>query len=441
MDEPTGGPPLMSPPAAPYAGPRRPSSGALRWLADGLAVVGPDPGGVVAVGAAQLPIEAGVVTVVGEVAGPEDWAAITEALPALVQPGTAVRLGISGAGTALGPSVTSHHDASPAAALSRQVQADVYAPDGPVLLVPGGTLYADAGWRRSSGAGPSVPAGLRHPRPGWEPEVDTVARHTAGALRARSVPAGLWVHRQTADRAPVPYDDPVYAIPADSERAVVVVGRPGLAPPDPRAVRTVLDALDPSVLLAPYGVPLSLVVDLASDLGGRWGRPVEVATGLPTLDDEHRLVSAAVDPDGRDWWIPPVTRLRCAPGRAPTPVTPPAVVAGLPREGDTHRLGHGWVVEPTAWGLWVRPPHARDRDDLRRRPTDGTRLDILVGLPGETPPPEVRTLLAALVARLTPQQRARTTIAPDEADILLRPGEPTPAATDGGRISGPRSAR
>ncbi|WP_410813442.1 hypothetical protein [Micromonospora sp. 067-2] len=433
----------MSPPAAPHPGPRRPPSGSLRWLADGVAVVGPDPGGVVAVGAAQLPTAPGVVTVVGEVAGPEDWAAITEALPALVQPGTAVRLGISGAGTALGSGATPDRDASPAAALSRQVQADVYAPDGPVLLVPGGTLYADAGWRLSTGSGPSTPAGLRHPRPEWEPEIDTVARHTGGALRARSVPAGLWLHRQTADRTPVSYDDPVYAIPPDSRRAVVVVGRPGLAPPDPRAVRTVLDALDPSVLLTPYGVPLSLVVDLASDLVGRWGRPVEVATGLPALDDEHRLVSASVDPDAGDWWIPPVSRLRCAPERAPTAVTPPAVVAGMPRDGDTYRLTDGWVVEPTAWGLWVRPAHLPDdRDDPRRRPTDGTRLTILVGLPGEPPPPEVRTLLSGLVARLTPQQRARTTIVPDEVDVLVHAGsEAAPAATDGGRISGPRSGR
>ncbi|MGW5556468.1 hypothetical protein ACWER9_04480 [Micromonospora sp. NPDC003944] len=433
----------MAPPAATQPGPRRQSPGALRWLADGVAVVGPDPGGVVAVAAARLPSAPGVVTVVGEVAGPEDWAAITEALPALVQPGTAVRLAISGAGTALGPGATPDLDASPAAALSRQVQADVYAPDGPVLLVPGGSLYADAGWRRSTGSGPSTPAGLRHPRPHWEPEIDTVARHTGGALRARSVPAGLWVYRQTTDRTPVSSDDPVYAIPADSERAVMVIGRPGLDPPDPRAVRTVVDALDPSVLLTPYGVPLSLVVDLASDLAGRWGRPVEVATGLPTLDDEQRLVSAAVDPDGGGWWTPPVTRLRCVPGRPPAPVTPPAVVAGLPRDGDAYRLADGWTVEPTAWGLWVRRPHLRaDRDDPRHRPTDGTRLTIQVGLPGEPPPPEVRSVLSGLVARLTPQQRARTTITPDEVDVLVHASAGAgPAGADGGRISGPRSDR
>ncbi|MEV4629520.1 hypothetical protein AB0J90_24975 [Micromonospora sp. NPDC049523] len=393
-------------------------------------MVGPDPGGAVAVAAAQLPAEPGVVTVVGEVAGPEDWAAVTEALPALVQPGTTVRLGISGAGTALAPGTTPDRDASPAAALSRQVQADVYAPDGPVLLVPGGTLYAVRGWRRSGESGPSVPAGLRHPRPAWEPEVDTVARHTGGALRARSVPAGLWLHRQTAGPAPVSYDDPVYAVPQDPARAVVVVGRPGLAPPDPRAVLTVLDALDPSVLLAPYGVPLSLVVTLATDLAERWGSPVEVATGVPTLDDEHRMVSAAVDPDGRDWWIPPVPRLRCAPGQPPVPVAPPAVVAGLPADGDAYRLGDGWVVEPTAWGLWVRSPQpGSGSDGVRRRPTDGTRLTILVGLPGEPPPPAVLPLLAGLVTRLTPQQRARTTFAPDEVDVLLGDaGTPQPAA-------------
>lgn len=433
----------MPPPAAPYTGPRRPPSGSLRWLANGLAVAGPDPGGAVAVAAAQLSAEPGVVTVVGEVAGPEDWTAVIEALPALVQPGTTVRLGISGAGTALGPGATPDHDASPAAALSRQVQADVYAPDGPMLLVPGGSLYAAQGWRRFGESGPSVPAGLRHPRPDWEPEVETVGRHTGGALRARSVPAGLWLHRQTADSAPVSYDDPVYAVPQDTRRPVVVVGRPGLAPPNPRAVLTVLDALDPSVLLTPYGVPLALVVGLASDLAGRWERPVEVATGLPTVDDELRLVSAAVDPDGRGWWTPPVPRLRCAPGRPPVPVTPPAVVAGMPADGDAYRLGDGWVVEPTAWGLWVRPSHAgNDRDDVRRRPTDGTRLTILIGLPGEPLPPGVRTLLSGLVAQLTPQQWARTTFQPEGVDVLLGgAGAPGAAGPGVSVVSGPRSAR
>ncbi|WP_433534231.1 hypothetical protein ACQPZK_18780 [Micromonospora sp. CA-249363] len=424
MAEPVGGPPLMPPSAASSTGPRRHLSGSLRWLADGLAVVGPDPDGAVAVAAAQLPAEPGVVTVVGEVAGHQDWRAVTEALPALVRPGTAVRLGLSGAGTALGPGPTPESDVSPAAALSRLIQTDVYAPDGPVLLVPGGTLYAPHGWRRFGEPGSPAPTVLRHPRPDWEREVDTVARHTSGPLRARSIPAGLWLHRQTTQSASASYDDPVYAIPVDDARPVVVVGRPGLAPPDPRAVRTVLDALDPSLLLTPYGVPLSLVLDLATELAGRWGRPVEVATGLPTVDD-RALVSAAVDPDGLGWWVPPASRLRCAPGQPPVPIGPPPVVAGLPPESDAFRLGDGWVVEPTAWGLWVRPPSVgKDRDDVRQRPTDGTRLTILVGLPGQPPPPGVRTLLSGLVARLTPQQWARTTFAPVEVDELLGGGVP-----------------
>ncbi|WP_433113016.1 hypothetical protein [Micromonospora sp. CA-246542] len=422
MAEPVGGPPLMPPSAASSTGPRRRLSGSLRWLADGLAVVGPDPDGVIAVAAAQLPAEPGVVTVVGEVAGHQDWQAVTEALPALVRPGMAVRLGLSGAGTALGPGATPESDVSPAAALSRLLPTDVYAPDGPVLLVPGGTLYAPDGWRRFGEPGPPDPTVLRHPRPDWEREVDTVARHTSGPLRARSIPAGLWLHRQTTRSASASYDDPVYAIPVDDGRPVVVVGRPGLAPPDPRAVRTVLDALDPSLLLTPYGVPLSLVVDLASELAGRWGRPVEVATGLPSVDD-RALVSAAVDPDGQGWWIPPTSRLRCAPGQPPVPIDPGPVVAGLVPDGDAFRLGDGWVVEPTAWGLWVRPPSVgKDHDDVRQRPTDGTRLTILVGLPGQPPPPGVRTLLSGLVARLTPQQWARTTFAPVEVDELLGGG-------------------
>jgi hypothetical protein len=402
-------------PAYPAA-PRRGVSSALNWVSEHLAVVGPDPGGAITAMAALLPVEPGVVTVVGQLAGPADWALITEVLPIAVPPGSAARLAVSGAGT-------DSAVAAPAAALATQLQADVYAPNGQLLLVPGGGMFAVDEWRWFTPDGQVRTRGRRHPRPVWEAEVDMLVRHVTPGIRAYAVPAGIWLFSDVPGMPDPDLDDLVLAIPMDVERVTVVIGRPGTPPPGVDACLSVLEALDPSMIIAPYGGTATQAVRLAEIIAERWDRPVEVATGLPTLDEANRLVSVAVDQDGESWWTPPVSRLRCTPGEPPAPVGRLAFLADLRSAGpDTYRLNERWVIEATQFGLWVRPPFAGQHlDTVRRREWQPQRLTIAVGLPGLPLPDDVLPVLHALLNRLTDDVRARVDFVPEELNHLVVP--------------------
>ncbi|MEV7986804.1 hypothetical protein [Micromonospora sp. NPDC085948] len=401
------------------SGPRRGSANALRWVADNLAVVGPDPDGTIVAMARLLPSERGVVTVVGQIVDPDDWALITEVLPIAVPPGAAARLAVSGTGT------TPTTGPPPAATLARQLQADVYAPSGQLLLVPGGGLFAVDGWRWFRADGSISDGGHRYPPPHWEAEVDTLVRHVGSGIRAHCVPAGLWLYADSPDLPDLPdpsLDDLAFAVPMDAERVTVVLGRPGAATPGVEAALSILDALDPSMVIAPYGEAADEALRLAATIADRWDRPVEVATGLPILDDEHRPVSVAIDPDG-DWWTPPVARLRCAPGVAPRPIGSVDFLADLrPAGPDTFRLDERWVAEPTQFGLWVRPPFAgQHTGDVRRRPWHPQWFTIAVGLPGLPLPDDVLPILHLLLNRLPESVRSRTRFVPEELSHLLAP--------------------
>ncbi|MFF0151792.1 hypothetical protein [Micromonospora sp. NPDC005203] len=399
------------------SGPRRGSANALRWVADNLAVVGPDPDGAIVAMARLLPSERGVVTVVGQIVDPDDWALITEVLPIAVPPGAAARLAVSGTGT------TPTSGPPPAAALARQLQADVYAPSGQLLLVPGGGLFAVDGWRWFRADGSISDGGHRYPPPHWEAEVDTLVRHVGSGLRAHCVPAGLWLYADSPELPAPSLDDLAFAVPMDAERVTVLLGRPGAATPGVEAALSILDALDPSMVIAPYGEAANEAMRLAAMIADRWDRPVEVATGLPILDDEHRPVSVAIDPDGDTWWTSPVARLRCAPGVPPTPIGTVDFLADLrPAGPGTFRLDERWVVEPTQFGLWVRPPFAgQHTGDVRRRPWHPQWFTIAVGLPGLPLSDDVLPIMHLLLNRLPGSVRARTRFVPEELSHLLAP--------------------
>ncbi|MDR7274278.1 hypothetical protein [Catenuloplanes atrovinosus] len=396
--------------------PRRGTASALNWVGEHLAVVGPDPGGAITSMASLLPAEPGVVTVVGQLAGPADWALITEVLPIAVPPGAAARLAVSGAGmsTAKG---------APAADLAAQLQADVYAPNGQLLLVPGGGMFAVDEWRWFTADGQVRQGGRRHPRPAWEAEADMLVRHATPGIRAYAIPAGIWLFADVPGMPDPDLDDLVLAVPMDMERVTVVIGRPGTPPPGVDACLSVIEALDPSMVLAPYGGTATEALRIAEIIAERWDRPVEIATGLPTLDDEYRLVSVAVDPDGGSWWTPPVSRLRCVPGVPPAPAGRLDLLADLrPAGPDAYRVNERWVVEPTQFGLWVRPPFAGQHvSEVRRREWQPDRLVIAVGLPGLPLPDDVLPVLHALLNRLTDDVRARVEFVPEELNHLVEP--------------------
>lgn len=422
--------------AARSEGQRRGTSAALHWISDALAVVGPDPDGAIAATVAALPPEPGVVTVVGQLADPLDWDVLTDVLPIAVPPGSTARLAVSGVGA------PTRSGQVPAAVLAEQLKADVVAPVGRLLLVPGGALFTAEGWRRFDGRGQSRPAGRRLPMPAWEPEVDDLVGQAGSGITAVPIPAGLWIYprlpsapsskKPAESSQPGPSEgDLAYSIPMDPSRPVVLVGRPELPAPDLALVEALIAKLPSTTVIAPYGPGAEICALLTAALARRWLGPVELATGLPTLDGEYQPVSTSVDPDGADAWQPLYARMRCAASGPLRPVGAPECLADLPEAGPgSYHLNERWLVETTQSGLWVRPRFAGvHATDVRSRPWNPQRLMIVVGLPGIAPGDDVLPLLHALLARLPARVSGRIELVPDQLASALGLG---PAAHPNG---------
>lgn len=261
---------------------------ALEWVSAGVAVVGGRVDEVVVALARSLPVAVGEVTVLGWVGGPAQWLLLAEELSAVVPSTGLVRLAVSGAGD----EDDSGH--VPAAVLAQRVGVEVVAPLGGVVVVPGGTLFAGAGWRRfgvgstavSDNGGLDAVASRRFPVPGWQAGLDMVADEgpSAGLVRA-VIPAGLWLYPDVPDQVVPVWDDLVFAVPVDVDRPMLLVGRPGVPAPDPEAVVAVADRLPRAVrgnlVIVPYGPGAAVCSQVSERLSRRWARTVTMATGLP----------------------------------------------------------------------------------------------------------------------------------------------------------------
>ncbi|WP_432974629.1 hypothetical protein [Dactylosporangium sp. CA-233914] len=407
--------------AARPQGRRRGTAAALHWLSDVLVVVGPDDDGAIADAVSLLPPEPGMVTVVAELRGPGDWDVLREVLPIAVPPGSAARLCVSGVASPTGSG------RAPVAALAEALQADVLAPAGRLLLVPGGAMFAVGGWRRYDGQGLIARAGRRAPTPAWEAVVDDVADRTGPGLVAIPIPAGVWIYRADPRSSPPRLDELPYSVPMDPSRPLAVLGRPGTPVPDPAEVERLVAALPPSTVIAPYGSGVVICAQLVARLVHRWRVSVEVATGLPTLDAAGRPVCTFVDPDGVHAWQPLHARLRAGVSGQWQPVGPVDCLADLPAWAGGYRIAERWLVEPVQSGLWVRPPRAGPRAaEVRDLPWDPAGMVIHVGLPGTTPDDDVLPLLQALLARLPRDTARRTEVRPagrtEVSGAEVRPG-------------------
>ncbi|KPH97198.1 hypothetical protein OK074_6596, partial [Actinobacteria bacterium OK074] len=380
-------------------------------------------------------------TVVTVVAGADSeaagalWPRLGEVLDSLREAGTrSVRLVVPGAG----------HDLPEQPAVARRVAAawdlTVEAPDGPVLVVPGGSLFVppgDGGWWRFAPGLPPVPLGPRLPAPGWGRALREIPAGAVPGCTVDQLPAGLLI-RPVEATAPRP-GDLFHAIPVDPKRPAVVVGVPfgeDIAAAD---VTALLSALPPElrsgVRLVPGGrrdlLPLGRAVAAAL------GTEVEVVTGLPlfaagNLLDRYGVRSVLAGPDGTPRWLPYLDAVLCAPPKDPdnpdTAVPPRPLRWFTPPGLDTDtedrvvRLSDSWRATLTRSGLWVGP-HGGPPVPHSGRPvhTDGPVVEI--GHPGVRLDPSLRPALARLFTALTPPVLARTTlhvhgIAPDGGRAL-----------------------
>ncbi|MFJ2634810.1 hypothetical protein ACIO6U_23115 [Streptomyces sp. NPDC087422] len=371
--------------------------------------------------------EADIVTVMvgsegaGQGNGGGHWPRLVTLLDSLRAQGTRrVRLVLSGAG-----------DDRPGRPGTARRIADgwgfeVFAPDGVVLITPGGSLFVRGDdrpegcwWRFAPGEAPRK-LGPRAPAPAWQEAVGRVPTRTSGGCVVEQIPAGLVIRPADAP-GPRP-DDLCFAVPLDSAHAVVLVGAPHAEDVAADEVAAVLSALPAEhrarVCLAPGGQAdlLRLAHTVADTLDSR----VDVLTGLPLLAD-HAPPGAVPRPtligrDGEPSWQPYVTAVACLPtdarGRTPLPrllgSLPPDWLPGGTEPG-TVRLTDGWQATVTRSGLalWAQ--------GTPRPPLVGTAVDpetcaIELGAPGQRLDASLLTALARLLTGLGATARARTTL-------------------------------
>ncbi|WP_073936350.1 hypothetical protein [Streptomyces sp. CB02400] len=379
---------------------------------------------VVAEVAGAVGREEDVVTViVGSAAGggapdADHWARLGALLDSLRARGTdRVRLVMSGAGD----------DRPDRPSVARRIadawELEVTAPDGAVLITPGGALFVHgdgrAWWRFAPGAEPRK-VGRRAPAPAWEEALDGVPARTSGGCVVDRVPAGV-VIRPAEAPGPAP-DDLCFSVPVDFERLTVLVGAPRAEDVGADEVAAVLAGLPEAerarTRLAPGG--RRDLLRLGQSVADLLGTEVEVLTGLPLLDD-HAPPGTPPRPtlvglDGRPSWRPFVSSVVCGPvdseGRAPVPrpveLHPPDWILGGGERG-TVRLTDHWQATVTRAGLALWAP-----DGPRPGPL-GPAVDpevcaIELGMPGQPLDGSLLPALSRLARGLGTDVRARTTL-------------------------------
>lgn len=122
---------------------------------------------------------------------------------------------------------------------------ELLAPDGPVIVVPGGSRYAAGGtgawgWRSFRAGGGCPVSANRCPTPAWEPGLPDRPT-TLGRLVADPVPAGMLLRSATS--APATAGEPAFRIPIDPHGPVLVLRQVGCPPATPAEVASLFAGL------------------------------------------------------------------------------------------------------------------------------------------------------------------------------------------------------
>lgn len=364
----------------------------------------------------------GTVTVVATAPGGAAgalWPRLSELLDTLRAEGTrSVRLVMSGAGD----------DRPERPALARRIadawELVVEAPDGHVLVVPGGSVFVPPGdggwWRFAPGEQPEL-LGPRTPAPDWQTGVHRVPARMADGCVVDQIPAGLLIRpaEATASRP----GDVFHAIPVDNKRPAVVVGVPWGEDVAASEVAELLITLPAGVRsrvrLAPGG--RRDVLRLGQSVAWMLKAEVEVTTGLPLFAAERPLGSygvrsVLVGADGAPVWVPFVDAVLCPPtGDADSP-PPPGLLHWAPpleeiggAEDGVALLSDRWQATATRAGLWVGsrdgapPPNSV-------HPVSGDGPVIEIGRPGERLDSSLWPVLTRLLETFAPALRERAAL-------------------------------
>ncbi|MBT2412010.1 hypothetical protein J7I94_15765 [Streptomyces sp. ISL-12] len=389
-----------------------------------------------------------IVAVAGEDAAASLWPRLSETLDSLRESGTrSVRLVMSGAG------LDRPDRPAPARRIADAWGLTVEAPDGPVLVVPGGSVFVPPGdggwWRFAPGERPEA-LGPLTPAPRWQAAMRRVPERTSDGCVVDRIPAGLLI-RPAEATAPRP-GDLFHAVPVDPRRPAVVVGVPWGEDVLASEVADVLAALPVTVR---SGVRLSPggrrdLLPLGRAVAARLKTEVEVTTGLPLFAADSPLGTYGVrsvlaGPDGAPRWLPFVDAVMCLPPEetrpAPGPDGPtaatPEPTAPAPRllrwtsplpdprgpEDGVLLLSDTWRATVTRAGLWV------DRRDgppppWSARPVSIDGPTIEIGLSGDRLDASLWPVLSRLLDRLPADLRTRTALhvhaTPPDGGLALR---------------------
>ncbi|WP_433617830.1 discoidin domain-containing protein [Dactylosporangium sp. CA-139114] len=222
-----------------------------------------------------------------------------------------------------------------AAALAADLGLPVLAPGGPVVVSPGGTMFAAAGWWRHTPDGQRVAAGPRFPAPAW-PDAD---------LDATPIPAG-WL----LSAGPAP--EITRSVAVDPARPLLVcdatVTGPGLA----AALRALPEAADVAFLAPGQGAGRPVALAAAAELG----EPVSLVNGIPLHTPSGEVVVYALDSALNPVWPEPAARLRCLPdGREEVAASTPPQPGLRALDAATYALELGWLVRVSGGGLHAMP--------------------------------------------------------------------------------------
>jgi hypothetical protein len=317
------------------------------------------------------------------------------------------------------------HDDRPAPAyqLASRLGVEVIAPAGPLLGVPGGSLFAPAGrgaqrpggwWRFAPGSAPSR-VGWRYPGPRWDAELGDIG-DLGHDLVVEQVPAGLWLHRSGYRSV----TDLVFSVPVDPADPALIVSHPSEAPLRRDELARALALLPRRTLerlvFTPYG-PQPLADGRLGDVAATaLGAPVRVRAGVPLYATGGKRALVTVDSGGRPLWRPFVRESRYLPhGSCPQAAdwtNPAPGVLAPPVAQATFALGSGWAAEVIEAGLWIRPEQPAEAPDWARTlPLAVDECTVVVGTPSANCPPPPAPLICDLLRNLPADARSRVRLA------------------------------
>ncbi|MEU7363559.1 MULTISPECIES: hypothetical protein [Streptomyces] len=349
------------------------------------------------------------------------WRRLASALDGLKQDGvTAVRLVWAGAGADL------PDRPAPARRICEDWQVHVLAPAGPVVVAPGGALFAPpgpdgaGGWWRFSPGLHARPLGLRHPVPSWEDAALHLTSEAVAGYAVEPIPAG--VHIRRAEPLPDTGQAVGASIPVDGQRLALVVGVPGTAPVGAEALTELLTRLPPRARHATRLIPGDArdLLPTGQETADLLGAEVEIVSGVPALlesaDGTAKEAVVLITADGEPSWRPYAEAVACLPGRgghAPAPriVQWRSPLTGVPDASadGVLPLGDMWQVAVTRAGLWVGP-----REDTRPGglgwSLDPQTMMIDVGVPGRELDDGLWPVLDGFLGKLEPTAVAQATL-------------------------------